>query len=435
VKVALITPWPPQRSGIADYAYQLARGLAVRGVEVSVVTSAPEPMPLAGCEIRICTGRAHVDVAGDALPVFQLGNNITYHDFQPKLLLRLGGLVQLHDLVLHHFHVDRTLPVGSGAYWNDLRFWYGPGVVAAVRKLRDLGAPPWVNATAAAAIPMFEPYLQHADAVVVHSRSALSAVAERLPELRAWYLPQCYLLPKPSPRAQSSADRPLRLGVFGWIERHKRIDLVLEALADLRRRGIGVELEVCGQIGGTVTALEERIASLGLGPAVHLRGRLEHDAFLAAIRSVDVCVNLRDPTMGETSAVVTQALQMGTPVIASDVGWYAELPECVLKVPVGDGAAAALVGHISRLANDREGLAELSDATLRFATTHLDFHAVVARYADIMAELAAERSRRRALDRALYADAAQALADLNLANGGSEEAIRSELMRTLTPCL
>ena len=204
-------------------------------------------------------------------------------------------------------------------------------------------------------------------------------------------------------------------------------------------------VEVLGRVelfGGLTLAVaqlanisDERIVSLGLSPAVHLRGRLEHDAFLAAIRSVDVCVNLRDPTMGETSAVVTQALQMGTPVIASDVGWYAELPECVLKVPVGDGAAAALAGHISRLANDREGLAELSAATLRFATTHLDFHAVVARYADIMAELAAERSRRRALDRALYADAAQALADLNLANGGSEEAIRTELLRTLTPCL
>ena len=435
MKVALITPWPPQRSGIADYAYQLARGLATHGVELSVVTSASQPLPLAGCDIRTCTGRAHVDVAADALPVFQLGNNIAFHDFQPELLIRLGGLVQLHDVVLHHFHVDRTLPVGSASYWNDLHRWYGPRVATAVKKLRDLGAPPWVNATAAAAIPLFEPYLQYADAVVVHSRNALSQIAEHLPALPAWELPQCYPVREPPQRAQFSAERPLRVGVFGWIERHKRVDIVLEALAELRRHGVSVELDVCGQIGGSVTDLDERIAKLGVGSVVHLRGRLEHDAFLEAIRDVDVCVNLRDPTMGETSAVVTHALQMGTPVIASDIGWYAELPECVLKVPVGERATAALVGHILRLANDRGRLAELGDATRSFATTYLDFQTVVARYADIMAELAAERAGRRVVDRALYEDAARALADLNLAENGSEGTIRSELLRTLTPCL
>jgi glycosyltransferase involved in cell wall biosynthesis len=170
---------------------------------------------------------------------------------------------------------------------------------------------------------------------------------------------------EPPQRAQFSAARPLRVGVFGWIERHKRVDIVLEALAELRRHGVSVELDVCGQIGGSVTDLDERIAKLGVGSVVHLRGRLEHDAFLEAIRDVDVCVNLRDPTMGETSAVVTHALQMGTPVIASDIGWYAELPECVLKVPVGERATAALVGHILRLANDRGRLAELGDASRR----------------------------------------------------------------------
>jgi len=41
VKVALITPWPPQRSGIADYAYQVAGGLAERGVEITRVPLLP----------------------------------------------------------------------------------------------------------------------------------------------------------------------------------------------------------------------------------------------------------------------------------------------------------------------------------------------------------------------------------------------------------
>ena len=51
----------------------------------------------------------------------------------------------------------------------------------------------------------------------------------------------------------------------------------------------------------------------------------------------DVCVNLRSPTMGETSGSVIRQLSLGKPVVVSDVGWFAELPDDVaLKVPVDD---------------------------------------------------------------------------------------------------
>ena len=49
----------------------------------------------------------------------------------------------------------------------------------------------------------------------------------------------------------------------------------------------------------------------------------------------DICVNLRSPTMGETSGSVIRQLSLGKPVVVSDVGWFAELPDDVaLKVPV-----------------------------------------------------------------------------------------------------
>ena len=434
MKIALITPWPPQRSGIADYAFELARGLAGRGIDVSVVTSASAPVPLDGCAISLAAGQPHIDVAPDALPIFQLGNNIDFHGFQPELLTRLGGVVQLHDLVLHHFHVARTLAAGRGSYWEDLRLWYGPDVTAKVRKLCELGAPPWTNA-AAAAIPMFEPYLVHADAVIVHSHAAQSSISERIPGLRVLELPQCYPLAAPSHRPPAAKDRPLKLGVFGLIEQHKRLDVVLDALAALHSRGIALELDICGALGVNMRGVDDRIASLGLASVVRLRRQLEYQDFLAAIRNVDLCINLRDPTMGETSAVVTQALQLGTPVIVSAVGWYAELPECVLKVPSGDGATSALVAHVSRLAADRAGLKALGDATRRYAVANLNFHAVLARYADAVADLANERSRARAIDRALYADAARALGDLDLSSEGREGEIRAELLRSFAPCL
>ena len=57
----------------------------------------------------------------------------------------------------------------------------------------------------------------------------------------------------------------------------------------------------------------------------------------------DVLVNLRYPTMGETSGSVIRALSLGKPLIVSDVGWFSELPDdAVLKVPVDEFEVATL---------------------------------------------------------------------------------------------
>jgi glycosyltransferase involved in cell wall biosynthesis len=224
------------------------------------------------------------------------------------------------------------------------------------------------------------------------------------------------------------------VGVFGWIEPHKRLDQVLAAIARLRDRGVEVELDICGPTGTTMTGLGHEIAALGLNRSVRLRGHLEHRAFLSTIASVDLCINLRDPSVGETSAVVTHALQLGTPVIVTDIGWYAELPGCVLKVPAGPRATDALVAQLSRLHADRSELVALADATRRYAATHLDFATVMARYAAIVGELAPERARRRSVERGLYLDVASALAELELSQARAEQAIQAEILRALTPC-
>jgi glycosyltransferase involved in cell wall biosynthesis len=57
----------------------------------------------------------------------------------------------------------------------------------------------------------------------------------------------------------------------------------------------------------------------------------------------DVLVNLRYPTMGETSGSVIRALSLGKPLVVSDVGWFSELPDdAVLKVPVDEYEVATL---------------------------------------------------------------------------------------------
>jgi glycosyltransferase involved in cell wall biosynthesis len=297
----------------------------------------------------------------------------------------------------------------------------------------DLGTPPSSSA-AATSIPLFEPYLQFADAVVVHSRTALQTIKERMPALRSFFLRLSYPPGPPVRRVPPPPGASLRLGLFGEVEPHKRVDQILAAMAELRRRGIDVRLDICGHAGVAMRELVDQIRALGLSSVVKLRGRLAHDEFFSEIAGVDLCVNLRDPTMGETSAIVTQAMQLGTPVIVSDVGWYAELPDFVLKVPAGPGAVDALVTHLARLDADRELLHSLAASTRRYASTDLGFDGVIECYVGILAELEDERKRRRQIDAALYRDVAVALGDIELTGSRQEAAIREHILGALSPC-
>jgi glycosyltransferase involved in cell wall biosynthesis len=86
------------------------------------------------------------------------------------------------------------------------------------------------------------------------------------------------------------------------------------------------------------------------------------------VGEADVCINLRHATSGETSAMVQRVLACGRPVVVSDVGWFAELPDsCALKIPVGDAEPDALVAAITRLAEEPRWRVELGRAALRYA--------------------------------------------------------------------
>jgi glycosyltransferase involved in cell wall biosynthesis len=413
--------------------YRLAEGLLERNVELEVFTAAASPKPLPGCAIHEMTADSSSRPASDALPVFQLGNNMTFHAFQPSLLARFGGLVHLHDPVLHHLHVDCASSIGGGGYWGDLEFWYGEAVADRCRRLMALGVEPRSTALVTA-VPLFEPYLQFADAVLVHSQSALRTIAQRMPALRGYYLPQCYPRDPSTRGGPRQSGGPLRLGVFGVIEPHKRLDQILAAMAELRRRGIDIRLDICGEASAAMGGLVDHIGTLGLNSVVEVRGYLDHAAFMSAIAAADLCVNLRDPTMGETSAVVIQAMQLGTPVIVTDTGWYAELPDFVLKVPAGPEAVEALVTHLARLDADRALLSSLAESTGRYASVELDYAVVTDRYVEILSEIAGERSRRRMVEDALYREAATALADVELSGSRWDEAMAAEILGTLAPC-
>src|SRR5204863_9258669 len=94
--------------------------------------------------------------------------------------------------------------------------------------------------------------------------------------------------------------------------------------------------------------------SLGAMPdeAILREEYVPEDRLWSLMATCDVLVNLRHPTMGETSGAVIRALSLGKPVVVSDVGWFSELPDgAAFKVPADEREQESLTATLEELAD------------------------------------------------------------------------------------
>ncbi|MCU1459186.1 MAG: hypothetical protein JWL73_3278 [Actinomycetia bacterium] len=130
-----------------------------------------------------------------------------------------------------------------------------------------------------------------------------------------------------SPSTQPHRGGPFRLGYVGRLERHKGLDVVLEAIAPLAN----VRLDVFG-VGPERSALESTASRLGLSERVQFHGYAGYAALPDVYRGFDALVvpSQRTPRWVEQfGRVAVEAMASGLPVLASADG---SLPEVV-----GDG--------------------------------------------------------------------------------------------------
>jgi hypothetical protein len=135
---------------------------------------------------------------------------------------------------------------------------------------------------------------------------------------------------------------------------------VIRALA---RPGLEtVHLLVVGEVSPAVD-LEGEARRAGVAERVHVTDFLPYEDFEAAIAAVDLCLNLRYPTAGETSASLLRVLALGVPAIVSDYAQFADLPRSVaLRVPLGDEEAEALAALLRDLLARPERLRAMGEA-------------------------------------------------------------------------
>ncbi len=318
MRIAFFSPLPPAKSGIADYSAALLEPLK-KIATVDVFETAP----------------ANLD-SYDAI-LYQLGNN-AYHSAIYECALKHPGVIVLHEANLHHLHAERTIRRGNwDEYVNEVAYDGGPQARQFAERVRRLEVGPDYEG-----VPMLKRILETAKGVIVHSDCVGQSVRDAGytgPLTKIWHGAWIDRDPTKPPlrdfyRSKLGLDpsNPL-IGAFGFLKPYKRIAESLRAFRRLTRLNPSVRMILGGEAHPELN-LDTLLKSLGLEEYVRVLGYLPIEDFHHYMEASDIILNLRYPTVGESSGTLLRAFSLGKPVLVTDIGSFKEYPdEICLKVP------------------------------------------------------------------------------------------------------
>lgn len=179
------------------------------------------------------------------------------------------------------------------------------------------------------------------------------------------------------------------IGTVGRLERQKRFDLLLESMANLRRKHPKLRLAIVGD-GSLRADLSTLISKLDLGAVCRLLGHRDdivrlHHAFDLFVQSSEY---------EGTPNSVLEAMAMETPIVATDVGGTRELalPDVHAKI-VPNHDAPALEAAITDVVTDTAGAKRRAAAARQRVETELSFEARTRRLEGIYEELVSSKDR------------------------------------------
>lgn len=353
MRIAYFSPLNPKPSGISDYSEELLPYLA-RHAHIDLFIDEYEPSNREIVEsFSIFHHRDSQRLARERrydMCLYQMGNS-PYHEYIYRQLLRHPGVTVLHDYVLHHFL--EFITVGRGdliGYIREMGYSYGvEGMVRARRMFAGQERVPRYRH------PLCERVVDSSLGLIVHSDYVARRLDEIRPGTRVTKVNQHLSLRKVPSLATARAslglgDDQFVVASFGLIDPVKRIDLILRAFARFKKKYRKAIYLLVGELVSPYE-IEDKVRELGLEGAVRITARVDMDTFQAYMAACDVGINLRFPTAGETSASVIRIMGVGKPVIVSNVGWFAELPDdCCLKVDPGETEEETLLTHMEFLA-------------------------------------------------------------------------------------
>lgn len=382
MRIAYFSPLNPVQSGISDYSEDLLPWLG-RWADIDLYVDGypPASLSLQAFAARDARQFARHALRYDAI-IYQMGNSPA-HAYMYPLLLRFPGIVVLHEAVLHHLVAWMSWDRGDArSYLNEFRFCYGAEGEALAR--RALSGQATIDLFD---YPLSDRVIKAARRLIVHSAYVAQEVRRVRPGAPVAVVPMGVPLPAARADAYSEARAALGLapdafviGSFGHINPFKRLDVALRSfrllLNDLPRS----VYVLVGSISPNYD-VAQTCRLLAIQDHVRIVGYADAPTFRRYTAATDVCLNLRFPTAGETSASVLRLMGTGLPVLVSRCGTFEELPgDACIKVDVDDSEGDQITEYLRLLAADANLRRRIGENARRYVAREHSMAQAVAGY-------------------------------------------------------
>lgn len=321
----LLSPWPDQRNGIADYAYEITRSGSSR---VRLVSEVLRPRSIAD-KVNHESIDTFLKTPGQRR-LYHFGNNPD-HAFLVPLFLRHPGVAVIHDASLHYL-AEKTDTLIPGFFRYAVTDQVGDKADTLFRLWRS-GLKQIHDYTEIKCLT----WLKEAKDVIVHSQYARRTVAGSLPDARIHVIPHFAYLNggyNGIVERRAAARRTLGLSpdvflvsTLGFVTGNKQYDSVLRGIAALepgqRKR---VKYYIAGAVRREEYDIEAEVRRNGAEDFVTLFDYVSEEMMETLLYASDLIFNLRYPTFGESSGSAARALGAGAVLVVPEAGAFAELP-------------------------------------------------------------------------------------------------------------
>jgi len=169
----------------------------------------------------------------------------------------------------------------------------------------------------------------------------------------------------PGREAFGLGDRHFVVGMVTRVNRRRRVDIALEAVARIAPRFPEVRLLIVGR-GKLNEMVEKPARALGIADRVISAGYCRGDRLVTAYRSMDLLV-YTVPGSDRSCRTVREAMAAGVPTVASDIGFLPTLVEEGTTGRIVEPSADAFASALADLLADRKRLCEMSAAALEIS--------------------------------------------------------------------
>lgn len=390
-KIAYVSPWSPQRSGIANYSYEIVRHLK-EYVDITLYLENSKECGSDTLELPVKSlSTLPKDIEKYDCIIYHIGNNSQFHKEIYKIAWQYPGIIVLHEFNIHPFVADSFLGTSDEhLYAEALSEGYGEQGKSSYEAVKFRCDYPEIWK-----FPMSHALVKRSLATIVHSRW----IKEQLQDIgHVSVVPHGSVSNKVWDTENNGSELRQRFGIsdksflistFGFVNILKRINTILEAIKILVEQGYPIQFLIGGDLIEPSLKIEETIQSLGLSNHVIISGYLSDDDFERCIQISDIILNLRYPSMGESSGALMKAFTYGKACIVSNYQQFAELPNSVCwKVDIDDLEVPQLVAYLEELMRNSAARNQLGNNAAFFAANYSSYEIAAKLYNHVIKKFA-----------------------------------------------